>query len=229
MRTRFLPLAVVVALLAFTPHHVTAQGTRAGAYLGSSIATLQEADNALLGLGSAAVTRERRIGVQAGAWLNRPLAGGLSLQPEVHYTQKGARYRSAIGLGFEIASGSAALELAYLEVPLLLRLDLANTGGVRPFVLAGPAIAYRSGCSLNVQANGIGANFDCNDSFDNANLGDGLRTFDTNAVFGGGLAFRLGGRDYSAGVRYSAGLTSISEVVSGVTNGNYSVLLGLGF
>jgi hypothetical protein len=227
MRSRFLSLAVVVALL--TPNDAPAQSTRVGAYLGSSIATLQEADNALLGLGSAAVTRERRIGVQAGLWLNRPLVGGLSLQPEVHYTQKGARYRSAIGLGFEIASGSAALELAYLEVPLLLRLDLANTGGVRPFVLAGPAIAYRSGCRLNVQANGIGANFDCNEEFANANLGDGLRTFDTNAVFGGGLAFRLGGREYSAGVRYSAGLTSISEVVSGVTNGNYSVLLGLGF
>jgi len=227
MRSRFLPLAAVLMLL-LAPHEATAQGTRVGAYLGSSIATLREADNALLGLGSVAVTRERRVGGQAGLWLNRPLMGALSLQPEVHYTQKGARYRSAIGLGFDIASGSAALELAYLEAPLLLRLDLAGAGGVRPFVLAGPAIAYRSGCRLNVQANGVGATFDCNDSFDNANLGNGLRTFDTNAVVGGGLAFRLGGRHYNAGVRYSAGLTSISDVVSGVKNGNYSVLLGLG-
>jgi len=228
MRARVLPLAVVT-LLSLAPHDTMAQGTRGGAYLGSSIATLRDAQETLLGLGSSAITREPRVGVQAGLWLNRPLVGALSLQPELHYTQKGVRYTSAIGVGFDMASGSAALELAYLEAPLLLRLDLGAVGGVRPFLVGGPAVAYRTGCALRVDAIGIGATVNCNDQVDTVNLGGGLRTFDTNAILGGGLGVRLGGRDYSAGVRYTAGLTSISGVVSGVKNGNLSVLLGVGF
>jgi hypothetical protein len=227
MRSRFL-LLTTIGVATLTGREAQSQGTHIGAYLGSSIASISYADEALRGLGAAAVNRERRVGVQAGVWLTRPLVGALSLQPEVHYTQKGVRLTSSIGAGFDVAQGNVALDLAYLEVPLLLRLALGGVGGVRPFLLAGPAVAWQSGCRVGAKANGIGVTFKCEDAADTAGE-SGYRSYDTSAIVGGGLAVRVGGREYSAGMRYTAGLASIAEGEARPRNGNLSVLLGLGF
>jgi hypothetical protein len=226
-------LLLVAALLAATlaGARADAQPARLGVYVGSSIASLSEQGGPVLDGLEIGLERKRRIGLQLGVWLNRPLAGRLSLQPELHYTQKGASYAASF---FEPGEGTfeaeVSLELSYLELPVLLRADLGRASGrVRPFIVAGPVLAYQTGCRIGFELAGFGGFGGSEDCDAEVESNEQINTFDVGAAVGGGLAVRRGGRELTAGVRYTHGLRSLARSGENVTNRNVSVLFGLGF
>jgi len=224
----FLMVSGMLLGLTVTSTRCEAQRTSYGAYLGSSIATVEEE----AGLAPDA-TAKRRIGVQAGLWMNKPINGRLSFQPELHYTQKGVRFVNNVEEFGELLDAEVRLSLSYLEVPLLLNVNLGGQGtsSVRPFLLAGPAFAYRTSCSLGFSAEAISFDSPC----DGSDFGDetssdlGVSSFDVGAMLGGGLGFQIGGREATIGVRYTQGLVSIFDGTESGKNNNLSVLFGIGF
>lgn len=221
-----LSAASVIASLSFGVTNGEAQETKYGAFVGTSLASVkQEA-----GLSP---NTQRRIGLQGGLWMNKPINSRLSFQPEVHYTQKGVRYSQDGTDGEDFFDVEAKLALSYLEVPLLLRVDLGGStaSSVRPFLLAGPALAYNTGCSIGISADGLDLNLPCDGAeFEDGESSDlGVKSFDFGAMLGGGLAFRIGAREATIGVRYTQGLTSIAKDADSVKNNNFSVLFGIGF
>jgi hypothetical protein len=226
-------LAVLTGALLLVTPRADAQPSRFGGYIGSSIATISEGDEVVVTGAEAGVTQSRRVGLQLGLWLNRPLTSVFSLQPELHYTQKGVRYAADFADGGDFGfptSADLSLNLAYLEVPVLLRADFGRTGtSVRPFIVVGPTLAYRTSCTLGVDAGLFSFSSDCDSADDEAGESVDFASIDVGGAVGAGLSMRRGAREYTATLRYTRGVRSLSPEQSGITNRNLSVLVGIGF
>ena len=100
---------------------------------------------------------------------------------------------------------TAEVKLRYLEVPLLLGYRFPTTG-VRPYILGGAQMGFKTGCTVKLSSGNLSASFDCDDP--DADLGE-FKSFDVAAVGGGGIAVPLGTNELTFDLRYALGLTNI--------------------
>lgn len=138
-----------------------------------------------------------------------------SFQPEFHYWEKGA---STGFFGVE-----TDLELSYLEVPVLLRVDLMEGSTFTPHVLVGPTLGINLTCTARVSAGPFSGERDCADS----------ENFDVNALdfgvaAGFGVTADMGGWDLSADARYGIGLADVLDRVN-ARNRAFGLLVGASF
>lgn len=132
-------------------------------------------------------------GFNVGLFAKMPIAENIALQPEISYTGKGAElvYNNAF------VSGTAQFKLDYIEVPLLLVVNITKNFNVH----AGPYVAYMiSGKTTNKSDSGS-YNFEDNIDVDDFNRFD--------AGVAGGIGLDLD--PISFGVRYNYGLTQIGK------------------
>ncbi len=148
---------------------------------------------------------DSRSGFNLAAYLDVPLGGGLSFQPGLGFTQKGAELNDDIE-GEEVSLG---LHLDYLEVPLLFRYAFPTTGSLGVHLLAGPALAFESGCSLVVEGEGASVEIDCDETGAEDDFEVDTESFDFGAMFGAGLAFPLGGVTGTVEALYNVGLRDV--------------------
>jgi len=73
-----------------------------------------------------------RLAVKAGFFLDFPIAGGFSLQPELSYSMKGFRYYNAYW------RDTLTVTLNYIEIPVLLKMNFLKRVGVA----LGPYIGF---------------------------------------------------------------------------------------
>lgn len=133
----------------------------------------------------------------AGAVGVMPLGETFSIRSELHFATKGARAR----LG---RTADNALELAYLELPLLVQVGTARGGPLSPHLYGGVSVAMLLACMRE--------QVDCDaEGFDSSLVVGG-----EVEVFGAGL-----------GVRYEAGLSTVRADLEGleIVNGVLSVTL----
>ncbi len=201
-----------------------AQGTTYGGSLGYSNAGFRIDDEEGRALRTAGFRPVPRIGVQGGLWVHWFARRRLGVQSELHFVQKGARYERGPST---MPGGNASILIDYLELPVLLRLHLRDpaASGLRPFLLAGSGVAFRTGCSFEASAGGTSNNQPCVI----VNSPARYRTVDASAVLGGGVAFRVRARELTIGMRYAAGLIPISDSGSNTRNTNFSSLFGIAF
>lgn len=123
----------------------------------------------------------RRVGLLSGVYgtFKIPLIP-ISIQPEVLYSQKGAGIN-----GVEV-------KLSYIEIPVLVRINLASMGSLSPHLYAGPYIGFKLTYKEEPQPS------DAEIQVNNTDYG---------LVFGGGLDIRK----INLGVRYSLGFNEILE------------------
>ena len=143
MRAASLLCPVAVVALAAGAGTVRADEPRVelGIRAGLNLASVHGDDVSIEGL-----SPENRVALSGGLFAGIRVAPGVLIQPEVLYTQKGARY--------EAAGEEAVIKLDYLEVPVLLK-GRFGSGSARPSVFAGPAVASRSGQDLAIEKDGI--------------------------------------------------------------------------
>ena len=157
---------------------------------------------------------DARTGLVVGVTARIPFAANLAFQPELHFSQKGSRFRD------EDFSGTLAL--SYAELPLHLRYEVPVSGGVRPYLLAGPTLALRTGCSVS----GGGISVDCDEIEDFiGSEGDGFKRVDFGLSIGGGVDFPIGGRTGTVMARYGYGLADLADAT---TAGNRVIQFGVG-
>ena len=199
---------VPAAVRAQFPNPLRAPGPRAGIIAGLSSATLGGSD-AEFESGSG-IDKKRRNGFVAGGYLTFPIVPGLPLaiRPELLYVQKGVRVSGTIpGPVDEPVSAESTTKLDYLELPVLLQLDVPNTAGLRPSLYAGPSVAYLLRCRTDGTVGGETNSEDCGGG------SNGVRKFDVSGVVGGQLGFGLGGQALGVGVRYTYGFTRLNKDV----------------
>jgi hypothetical protein len=204
-------LGIAVCLLAIPLGAAVAQGQRAtvGVELGFSRSDLK-------GAGATGVTA--RQGALTGVYLDAPLAGRLSLRPELLFALKGGRATT------DVQGGGTALldiELAYLEMPILLKMTPLRRR-VRPVLFAGPAPALQIGCDFQVILPNQPVSATC------AEAGFSIRQLDLGMVAGAGLEIRWGQSALALETRYTSGLRSILKGAE-VRNRAFGLVLVLTF
>lgn len=129
----------------------------------------------------------------AGVYATLPLTDFMAIQPEVLYSRKGAEmvYNNAF------VSGTAKFKLNYIEVPVLLKVNLAKNLSVH----AGPYFSYLVDAQITNETDS--GSFDFEETYDN----DDFNKFDAGLAAGIGLDFDK----FGIGVRYNYGLSTVGK------------------
>ena len=155
-----------------------------------------------------------------GVFATLPITDFIAIQPELLYSGKGAElvYNNAF------AEGSAKFKLNYIEVPVLLKINITDNLNIH----AGPYFAYLIDAQVkNESDNGI---FDFDESYDN----DDFNKFDMG--LSGGIGFDF--NSFGIGARYNYGLTNVGKertilgqtyTIPDAKNSNISLYLSLQF
>ena len=217
-----LAAALLLAAAAFAPHAAAAQTIEIGVRGGAARSTMHTrhapppGDRGDMLYVSSSGAHASRNGLAGGVFARLPVAGAFSFQPELLVVQK----------GFEVTTPT--LHPTYLEMPLLLRVDVAHDaeggGALRPFLLAGVAPAYELRCRL---ADEPGE--DC-DAPAAPGFSSATRAWDVGIAVGGGLAVRAGTGSAVLDLRLTNGLRDVeARPRDGHHTRNRSVALSLGY
>lgn len=133
-------------------------------------------------------------GFNAGLFAAFPIANNVFIQSEVLYTTKGAE----LEYDNNVISGAAKFKLNYIEVPLLVRLNITENFNIH----AGGYASYLINAKLtNETENGNAFEFD-----EDLNTDD-FQTFDAGLSVGAGLDIK----PVSIGLRYNYGLATVGK------------------
>jgi hypothetical protein len=207
------------------------QRVRFGSHGGLALATITELDPTLA-FGGFSFERKRRIGAQAGVFATIPVRGAWSVQPEVNYTQKGVRVETSFA---PVDGGPATidLDLDYLEVPVLVRIDAARNRPWHPFAVAGPSVGVRLRCQGDIATSGVTFSSRCNASEGAPfTIDTPFRRTELSGVVGLGLTGPIGRRRSYAELRYARSLSTINDEAEVPLSPKHSVvaiLFGIGF
>lgn len=133
------------------------------------------------------------LGYNLGIFIEMPITSKVSLQPELLYTTKGAelKYDNAF------AQGTGKFRLNYIELPLLLKLNVTEKFNLH----FGPYAAYLIDSKItNEDANG-------NINFESDIDRDDLNKLDFGLA--GGFGINFGG--FGVGARYNYGLSTVGK------------------
>lgn len=201
MRSRIGLLAVSCCFVAVSTA-AAQKSTTIGPVVGLNIATFGGED---------AEGVDSRTAFLVGGFAAFGLSPRFALEPSLLYTQKGGNV--------EIEDADGTIKLSYIQVPLLARFRFPS-GNVTPNLMAGPAVAFRTGCKVSASQGAIEINLDCDD----ADIP--IVKTDFSVLFGVGLEF---GR-FMVSARYDYGLTEVpSEGEGDVFNRTISFVAQYGF
>jgi outer membrane protein with beta-barrel domain len=165
-------------------------------------------------VGPEAEQLKSRQGSLTGVYLLTPLAGPLSFRPELLFSLKGGRTQTGNGL--------LDIELAYLEMPLLVKLSVSRRR-IRPLFFGGPAPSLQIGCDFQFITTEQTSRSTCGQA--DFSL---FRTFDVGLVAGAGVEVHWPDSALSLEARYTAGLRSILAEAE-VRNRAFGLVLALTF
>ena len=187
-------------------------------------------------IGGDAGTTEQSRGLNLGASLGVFRVSRVQVVAEVYYRQKGATGSlTDLSTFMPPADGSApALQdievgLDYVEVPVLVRIDLGSrTGKLSPYLFGGPAFGWKLNCGITVSGSTGQPETQCDDL--TQELERTLRNYELGMVVGAGLDLALPGGvgALNLDARYTGGLGKIGEGTDAldVRNQAFTVMLG---
>jgi hypothetical protein len=147
------------------------------------------------------ISTSTRTGFMGGAVLEVEFSDIFSVQPEVLYIQKGAKYSDVMPVpSVGDVPFDATFKFDYIEIPVLLKATFGSSS-FRPFVFAGPNVGFKMKSELEIEAMGQAATQD---------LKDETESIDFAIDFGAGGEFKIAKvTTVFASVRYSLGLTDV--------------------
>lgn len=166
--------------------------------------------------GSDLTNPKSRTGLTAGGFARLGVANHVAIEPEVLYSQQGAKGDFDVGV-------QGTFKLDYIQMPLLLRVMIPTKGtaDIHPSLFAGPALGIKSSCKLKATSGSTSIAEDCSDTDAK------IKSTDFLVVFGGGLDVR----GLTFGLRYALGLSKVDDSTdpSDAKNKVFSFTVGYGF
>ena len=204
-------LAVLAALAVATP--LTAQ-TTFGVRGGITLSTLAAAEEEYV---EVSYVTGIHLGVTASLG-----SGGPGLLLFAGYAQRGTTLTADIPVGLDSGGNfDASVDLAYVDVGAFGRIPI----GAGPYLLVGPTLGLRVGCSTTASAEGVNVTADCGDIEDNP-----YKTFDFGVSGGAGVSFGVGGRDMVVEALYGFGILNIVDAGDDtVRNRGFTIRAGVDF
>jgi hypothetical protein len=216
--------ALLFSLIVLSFHVQAQTAASAGIRGGLSVSSLQGDAvnnlNDLVELTNGMVSTSSRAGFHAGGFVNVPLNEFISVEPGLYYSQKGYLMKGDLNiksLDFIGANASAELQSSYIDMPLLLRVDLVK--GLH--IYAGPQVSYLAKNNLQVQAGALGMSFFKR----NIDVTDQFSKWDFALAGGVGYQFDNG---LSLQAGYDYGLSKV-DANSSFRSYNTAVKVGVGF
>jgi hypothetical protein len=149
-----------------------------------------------------------KSGFIGGVFVRVGVLGIVAVQPELLYTQKGAKIDSA--------STKITYNVNYLEIPLLVRVDIPFVI-VRPFLYGGPTLGFKLSAKTKTEQNGQTNEADINEA----------KSSDTGIALGVGADLNvLGFGSIVVDLRYTKGLSSFVDP-GNVKNEVFSAMVGI--
>jgi hypothetical protein len=163
---------------------------------------------------------EAREGSLIGGFISQRVSGPLSGQIELLFATKGGALTAATPDG----PVRAAVQLVYIEVPLLARATVPLGRRLKPILLGGGSYALSVGCEFQVEVPGAFGQVPCDQS------GTGLQLVksDMSAIVGGGLEYAWGSSAVRLELRRFIGLRTVVEGSEG-KNRAWVALFGVTF
>lgn len=140
------------------------------------------------------------MGFAGGVFANMKLGENLAFRPELLYTQKGTKYAEGIE-GFEV---EMKMKAAYIELPLLLQLNLSAGEGLGIFLLGGGSVAYNLSATMSGEVSAMGYTEDFDED-----MKEEIKDIDYGVIFGAGVVIN---NSIEIVARYNLGLSSIADV-----------------
>jgi hypothetical protein len=195
---------LLAATTFLVPSRVLAQGPSFGLLGGVNFAqiTVDEDDEG-------SETSGRRTSWILGFYADLRPQSSFSLRPELVVAEKGGEEEDD-----DESEGTIGLNLRYVQLPLLGRLSF-GTGAVRPFIVAGPSIAYRIECKLEFSDEGASLSVPCDEGEDvEDGESDPIEKLDVSGIIGGGIDFG----SFALSARYDHGFSDLAKSESATVN-----------
>ena len=193
MKKVFLGLGIVLGTMAFAQ---STAGPRFGIKAGGNLSDLTNLDR-----------EKSKIGFYAGVFMNAPISSDFSIQPEVVYSQQGAKFKD-FGNVTDLKKN-----LGYINVPVMVQYNATPDF----YLEAGPEFGFLVDAQDKGKVNGV--------SYKSSGT-DGLNTFNFGMGLGAGYRFTP---NLSINARYTAGFTNIVKDNGGDSVKNNNFQLGLGY
>lgn len=163
------------------------------------------------------ISPDSRVGLTVAGLANIPVNESFSIQPEVHFIQKG--YKFELEFFGEVTETTAKLN--YLEVPIHAKYAFGNEN-LRFFILAGPAIGFALGGEVEQCDGG-----DCISEDIEFDDNDGFNRLDLGLSVGAGMNI---GSNFFVDLRYVLGITNLSEDdADDIKTTNRGIQIGVGY
>ncbi|AQX52800.1 porin family protein [Elizabethkingia anophelis] len=193
MKKVFLGLGIVLGTMAFAQ---STAGPRFGIKAGGNLSDLTNLDR-----------EKSKIGFYAGVFMNAPISSEFSIQPEVVYSQQGAKFKD-FGNVTDLKKN-----LGYINVPVMVQYNATPDF----YLEAGPEFGFLVDAQDKGKVNGVSYKSSGTDGYNTFNFGMGL---------GAGYRFTP---NISINARYTAGFTNIVKNNGGDSVKNNNFQLGLGY
>ncbi|WP_407479237.1 porin family protein [Elizabethkingia anophelis] len=193
MKKVFLGLGIVLGTMAFAQ---STAGPRFGIKAGGNLSDLTNFDR-----------EKSKIGFYAGVFMNAPISSEFSIQPEVVYSQQGAKFKD-FGNVTDLKKN-----LGYINVPVMVQYNATPDF----YLEAGPEFGFLVDAQDKGKVNGVSYKSSGTDGYNTFNFGMGL---------GAGYRFTP---NISINARYTAGFTNIVKNNGGDSVKNNNFQLGLGY
>jgi hypothetical protein len=162
-------------------------------------------------------------GFAGGLSLTVPLTRTVSLAPEILYAMKGTTDKLYTAGADVVPQETGTSKIGYIELPVLLRVSF-GAGSLRPFVMAGPEVAFRVSCSFAISGTDpfFTGTYKCRNG--TYLVESGVKSIDMGAMIGAGLST---GR-LSISVRDDIGLSNSSTDPYGAYSKNRAIMAVVG-
>lgn len=166
---------------------------------------------------------DMKPGFVGGAFVAIPFSPSFAVRVEALYSMKGAKEKSQLNdtAGNPIGTSNDSWDFRYLEIPLLVRANLAPAAKVQPFLCAGPSLGISLGGTFRSGFPGI-PDYDFSDDLKPADLGVAL---------GGGVRIGMNRWALLDELRWTTGLSDLYDLEGNLDfiNSVFSFTLGAGF
>ncbi len=150
-----------------------------------------------------------KMGFAFGLAAELPLGeSGLVLQPEVLYVMKGAKteFPEMVAEGYDI---TLEVKHDYIEIPVLIKYNVATQGGIAPSFFAGPIAAFN--VSAKMEWDGVPA--EASDELPDGDI-ENVKSVDFGVTFGAGFGMAVGeSSKLTFDVRYTLGMADMYDDV----------------
>lgn len=209
----FVALSSFVFAQSSAPSFGIKAGVTNASLSGDAVNSLQ----GLINVANGAVTTSNRTGFFAGGYAAIPVAGNFSIEPGVYYSQKGYIVQGSFnikGAEFLSAGAKAQLNTTYIDIPVLVKVNIAGLQ-----VFAGPQVSYLASASLHTTAGALGFNFV------NSTMDAKSRFSPWDVALTGGIGYQFA-NGFSVSAAYDHGL---SKVDNGQNFNAYNRAIKVGF